>query len=445
MISFIADIRGVVVPKIANPFARIAEPNEFPFQVSIQINCQHVCGGSLISIKHVLTAAHCIDRFIQDPNLLRKQSLTVEVGSREIGKGITHDIERISHVNTWRGTSEQRPDLPSIPSLVPPQPGYLVPNDIAVITLMHPIQESKWVKPIGIYMGGPLIGQRLTVIGFGSLQSDTSTSPYLKVEDIQIISHEKCMERWFPHIVLESQICANLEFFRGICNGDSGGPLFFKTPEKYFLVGIVSAGDKNCGAGEKPDLFTKASSFVEYIGNEMAYGSPRWGTFGAKAINLHARNGGSPSSRNSKCKPGSGAIPVPESRLLVPELVGPSISRPPRHNIPPLNTNHFPFQHHVGYLPPPPVVYHPEPSRIHENVYSNEHPQVLPITDNLSPPFGGHPVLPTSEFLNSPPQNLIPAFWPNQYSLSNPYEHGFPSRSLQLELPNQPQNIWQVK
>jgi len=45
---------------------RIAEKNEFPWQVSLQLMESgvktHICGGSIISDSWIITAAHCVKK-----------------------------------------------------------------------------------------------------------------------------------------------------------------------------------------------------------------------------------------------------------------------------------------------------------------------------------------------------------------------------------------------
>ena len=92
-----------------------AQAGEFPYQVSLQQNGGHFCGGSLISATHVLTAAHCIYETVK--KRVPQRALQVEVGSNRIGSGAKYRIRKIAYHKNYRHSGEP----------------VFYPNDIAVI------------------------------------------------------------------------------------------------------------------------------------------------------------------------------------------------------------------------------------------------------------------------------------------------------------------------
>ena len=54
---------------------QISSLDEFPWQVSMKDNGSHLCGGSIINEKQILTAAHCVDGRMPDLVSLRFKPL----------------------------------------------------------------------------------------------------------------------------------------------------------------------------------------------------------------------------------------------------------------------------------------------------------------------------------------------------------------------------------
>ncbi|KAJ8668653.1 hypothetical protein QAD02_010316 [Eretmocerus hayati] len=242
------------------PRSEEARANEFPYQVSIEINGQHTCGGALISRIHVLTAAHCIHNLIEKPWLLRKSiEVTVSVGSAFLGQGSRYPIRRLSEYRDYVGESRT----------------YIVRNDIAVITLQYPVKTSSNVMPLVLPHPNfnPAVGTEVVVSGFGSAYKKGRASPILKQSPMIIVSHEDCNEEFLTKVgkfIVPSIICAEFGKHAGTCQGDSGGPLVYQNGEENIVVGIVSAGVEECGDGT-PDTYTRVTSFLPYIEYEMNY------------------------------------------------------------------------------------------------------------------------------------------------------------------------------
>lgn len=65
MFTFYVEYAGKFHVPVDEPHHRItggspATPGQFPFQAAVIIDNTYFCGGSLINIRAVLTAAHCV-------------------------------------------------------------------------------------------------------------------------------------------------------------------------------------------------------------------------------------------------------------------------------------------------------------------------------------------------------------------------------------------------
>merc|ERR1711911_22633 len=81
-----------------------------------------------------------------------------------------------------------------------------------------------------------------------------------------ILSHQECKSNETPIGRMYSpqiNICAGTKG-RDTCQGDSGGPLVVNVNERFVLLGVTSWGIE-CGAEGKPGLYTKVSSFIDWI------------------------------------------------------------------------------------------------------------------------------------------------------------------------------------
>lgn len=75
-----------------------AKAGEIPYQAEILEQGHHVCGGSIIHKKWIITAAHCFYNYDKngkrDKNPLKLDIFTVMVGSNALEKGDKHELDR---------------------------------------------------------------------------------------------------------------------------------------------------------------------------------------------------------------------------------------------------------------------------------------------------------------------------------------------------------------
>ncbi|KRT82698.1 Trypsin [Oryctes borbonicus] len=221
-----------------------AFPNSIPFQAALLLTAAQgtfFCGGSLISQRFVLTAAHCFDGVVQ---------VQVILGAHRV-----QDMFESTQVRMFTTRFTRHPGWNSANLL----------NDIAIIELPEPAPLSLAIQVIGLPryqdVTDSFAGRSARLSGWG-LDSDSATaiSPVLREVFVDVMSNWLCSIQ-FLGLVQNTHICTSGSGGRGPCNGDSGGPLVVGNMQ----IGIVSFGlALGCEIGW-PSVLTRTTHFLDWI------------------------------------------------------------------------------------------------------------------------------------------------------------------------------------
>ncbi|XP_071316596.1 transmembrane protease serine 2 [Trachinotus anak] len=238
----------------AAPSTRIVGGTEavngaWPWQVSLQISGQHICGGSIISPYWILSAAHCFQEYSR-PDIWKVYSGDVSLLKMRFGTGkAVHKI--INHAEYDSETND---------------------NDIALLKLSTPLTFSRTVKPVCLpNFGVNLSAQRQAwITGWGALRSSGPAPDKLNQAQVTIYSRETCNS---PAVlggqVTQTMICAGkLEGGVDTCQGDSGGPLVVKEGGVWWLAGDTSWGI-GCAWKNRPGVYGNVTYFIDWIYRQM--------------------------------------------------------------------------------------------------------------------------------------------------------------------------------
>ncbi|XP_068839229.1 serine protease 44-like [Capricornis sumatraensis] len=226
---------------------RPAAEKKWPWQVSLQVNQRHICGGSLIASRWVLTAAHCIFGHVE---------YTVKMGDTQL-----------QHTST-RAVTVPVQDIVIHRYF---NPVGLIENDIALALLAFPVNFSASIQPVCLPEKAFMVqaGTECWVTGWGKVNEEDATVQ-LQEAELNILRYETCnevlSEKLESHfdMVKEGAVCATSSRGKDACHGDSGGPLVCEFNNSWVQVGIVSWGI-GCGRRGYPGVYTEVSFYKDWI------------------------------------------------------------------------------------------------------------------------------------------------------------------------------------
>ena len=198
-----------------------AQLGAFPWVCSIQTaSGWHYCGGSLIEVDQVLTAAHC----------------SVDAGDyvlcgRTVLSGSGGELRAVAAVRSnagWYATTSG--------------------NDVALLRLDVPITT---IQPVlmGIVGDGPIY-----VLGWGRTTEGGPAADHLQIAEVD---RQSCAP--YGDAIDDTMLCASAPGRDG-CSGDSGGPLL----QSGKVIGITSWGN-GCARPGYPGVYTDVGAMLPWL------------------------------------------------------------------------------------------------------------------------------------------------------------------------------------
>lgn len=207
--------------------------NEFPYLVNLRRNGKFSCGGSLLTERCVLTAAHCV-------YMVPVKDLSIYAGASRLNGAEFH----VRLVENSYISNRYSP--------------YNLDMDVAILKLREPLLLDTTIQVIGLSARSPKPQETVSIVGWGvTSEGSSEPSEQLRTADIPVLSKEDCLRAYRGQAqITSSMFCATVPGTMDSCSGDSGGPVICQG----HICGIVSWGF-GCARVEYPGVYTNIANF----------------------------------------------------------------------------------------------------------------------------------------------------------------------------------------
>lgn len=258
-----------------------ADSTGYPWLAAIVTFSDVSCGGALIDVEWVLTAAHCVlgrddfDSFdFVGDDLLDTFLWTGKVLIGMLDKTenqLEHIVSRqiiSAHCNdgfTMLNTNSMNNDICLLRL-----DSAISENEVDNFPFSKNFRQNKACLPS---FTAP-VNESCIVAGWGLLNSgDTDKPDMLQYTSVPKVSHAQCQE-WYAENSIDidekTHLCFGYEDGRtDSCQGDSGGPIMCQnSDQRWEAHGIVSFG-LECAYKERPGVYTNVNHYKSWISDTI--------------------------------------------------------------------------------------------------------------------------------------------------------------------------------
>ncbi|KAL7672942.1 hypothetical protein ACOME3_007818 [Neoechinorhynchus agilis] len=236
-----------------------AELHAWPWAVSV-VNFNLLagrfqsCGGSLVNVNTVITAAHCVSI---GSNPLPTKMLKVIIGAHTLlGQMNLFNYHSVKSIHVHHNYTK------------------CCSNDLAVIKLKSKVKRSPRVnsiclpKHLKVDKKDLNLHNRSAIIAGWGLNTMNET-PYsfnsvvLRQGNVTILTDDECTRLYRRYRPFDELCAMNPETFTDARSGDSGGPLMVLEDNRWVLVGVTSHGIS--GNYQVPGFYSDVRNKMDFI------------------------------------------------------------------------------------------------------------------------------------------------------------------------------------
>ncbi|XP_078509273.1 serine protease 27-like [Lissotriton helveticus] len=234
-----------------------ATDGAWPWQASVQVYEEHICGGTLITNSWVVSAAHCYYG-LGYPQSSYRVCLGMYQLSSSNPNSVCSGVKTIIANSLYTST------------------GTL--GDILLLELETTVTFTDFIMPVCLPASSVDLpsGLNCWVTGWGNIFSSVQLYYPQTLQEVMvpIITQSTCdylyhlgsSVSFAKPIILRDMICAGYTAGgKDSCQGDSGGPLVCAAyGGSWFLAGIVSWRE-GCAKANRPGVYTRVTAYTEWI------------------------------------------------------------------------------------------------------------------------------------------------------------------------------------